>query len=82
MAGNQLCKQCLTLLEAVDNILESTGTEEEDIIILTPVHGDCFANDVDEFHRNDLHLNNVAGTLEVHKHNNDQCEAASDVTAF
>ena len=86
MAGNQLRRQYLTLLEAVYNILKSTGSEEDDIVILPPVHGDSYAtvvkkDDVDECHKNDLLLNNVAGTLEVHKHNNNQCKAASDVPA-
>ena len=86
MAPSQLRRQYLTLLEAVDNTLESRGSEEEDVAILPPVRGDFYAtdveeNDVDECHRNYLHPNNVAGTLELHKHNNDQCEAASDVPA-
>ena len=76
MACNQLRRQYLTLLEAVDNIFESTGSEEKDIVILPPVHGDSYAtdveeDDVDECHRNDLLPNNVAGTLEEHKHKND-----------
>ena len=50
------------------------------------MHGNSYAtdveeDDVDECHRNDLLPNNVAGTLEVHKHNNDQREAAFDVPA-
>ena len=75
MAGNQLRRQYLTLLEAVDNILESTGNEEEDINILSPVHGDSYAtdvekDDVDKCHRNDLLPNDVARTLEIQKHIN------------
>ena len=86
MAGNQLRRQYLTLLEAVDNILESIGNEEEDIVILPPVYSDFYATDVEdnnvyERHRNDLLPNDVAGTLAVHKHNNDQREAAYDVPA-
>ena len=87
MADNPLRRQYLILLEAVDNILESTGSEEKNIVILPPVHGDSYVTDVeeedaDECHRNDLLPNDVAGMLEVHKHNNDQCEAASDVPAI
>ena len=87
MAGNQLHRQYLTLLEAVDNILESTGSEKKDIVILPPVHGDSCAtdveeNDVDECDRNDLLSNDVAGTLEVHKHSNNQCETASNIPAI
>ena len=78
MASKQLFRQYITLLEAVGNILESTGSEEENVVILPPVHDDSYAtvveeDNVDECHRNDLLPNNVAGTLEVHKHNNDQC---------
>ena len=86
MTGNQLRRQYLTLLEAVDNILEPTGSEEEDIFILPPLHGDSYATDVeednvDESHKNNLLKNDVAGTLEVHKHNNNQSKVASDVPA-
>ena len=86
MAGSQLRRQYLTLLEAVENILESIGSEEENIVVLPPVYGDSYATDVeenivDERHRNDLFPNDVAGTLAVHKHNNDQREAAYDVPA-
>ena len=48
MAGNQLRRQYLTLLEAVDNILESTESEEDDIVILPPVHNDSYATDIEE----------------------------------
>ena len=71
--------------EAVDDVLESTGSEEKNIVILPPAQGDACATDVevDECHKNDLLSNifqtNVAGTLEVH--NNNDCEVASDVSA-
>ena len=86
MAGNQLRRQYLTLLKAVDNILESIGSKEKDTVILLPVYGDFYAtdveeNNVDERHRSDLLPNDVAGTLAVHKHKNDQREAAYDVPA-
>ena len=42
---------------------------------------DVEEDDVDECHRNDLLPNDVAGMLEVLKHNNDQCEAAFDIPA-
>ena len=48
---------------------------------MPPAQGDAYATDVeeDECHKNDLLLNDIAGTLEVH--NNDECEVASDVSA-
>ena len=48
---------------------------------MPPAQGDAYATDVeeDECHKNDLLLNNIAGTLELH--NNDECEVASDVSA-
>ena len=86
MASKQLFRQYITLLEAVGNILESTGSEEKNIVILPPVHNDSYAtvveeDNVDECHKSDFLRNNVAGTLEVHKHNNDQSEVAFDVPA-
>ena len=68
MTSNQLHRRYLTLEEAVDNVLRSTGSEEKDIVILPPAQGDAYAtyveeNDVDECHKNDLLLNDVAGTL-------------------
>ena len=68
MTSNQLHRRYLTLEEAVDNVLGSTGSEEKDIVILPPAQGDAYAtdveeNDVDECHKNDLLLNDVAGTL-------------------
>ena len=84
MTSNQLHRKYLTLQKAVDDVLGSTGSEEKDIVILPPVHGDAYATDVEEddvdgCHKNDLLPNDVAGTLEVH--NNDECEVASDVSA-
>ena len=76
MTSNQLHRRYLTLLEAVDDVLGSTGSEEKDIVILPPAQGDAYAtdveeDDVDECHKNDLLPNDVARTLE--KHNNDEC---------
>ena len=48
MAGNQLPRQYRTPVEAVENILESTGSKKEDIVILAPAHGDSYATDVEE----------------------------------
>ena len=51
MAGNQLHRQYLTLLEAdflLTIFLLSTASEEEDIVILPPVHGDSYASDVED----------------------------------
>ena len=76
MTSNHLHRKYLTLLEAVDDVLGSTGSEEKDIVILPPAQGDAYASDVeeddvDECHKNDLLPNDVAGTLEVY--NNDEC---------
>ena len=84
MTSNQLHRRYLTLQEALDDVLGSTGSEEEGIVILPPAQGDAYASDVEEddvveCHKNDLLPNNVAGTLEVH--NNDECEVASNVSA-
>ena len=51
---------------------------------MPPAQGDAYStdveeDDVDEYHKNDLLPNDVAGTLEVH--NNDECEVASNVSA-
>ena len=64
--------------------MESTGSEEKDIVILPPARGDAYAtdveeDDVDDCHKNDLLPNDVAGTLGVH--NNHECEVASEVSA-
>ena len=74
MTSNQLHRRYLTLHGAIDDVLGSTGTEEKDIVILPPAQGDAYATDVKEddvaeCHKNDLLLNNIAGTLEVR--NND-----------
>ena len=75
MTSHQLRRRYLTLQEAVEDVLESTGSEEKDIAILPPEQDDTYAtdveeDDVDECHKNDLLPNDVAGTLEVH--NNDE----------
>ena len=84
MTSNQLHRRYLTLQEAVDDVLGSTGSKEKDIAIFPPAPGDACAtdveaDDVDECHKNDLLPNDVTGTLEVH--NNDECEVAFDVSA-
>ena len=84
MSSNQLHRRYLTLQKALDDVLGSTGREEKDIVILTPVQGDAYDTDVeeddaDECHKNNLLPNEVAGTLKVH--NNDECQVASDVSA-
>ena len=84
MTSNHLRRRYLTLLEAVDDVLGSTGSEEKDIVILPPAQDHTYASDVeeedvDECRKNDLLSNDVAGTLEVH--NNDECEVAPDVSA-
>ena len=84
MTSNQLDRRYITLQEAVDDILGSTGSKEKDIVILPQAQDDAYAtdveeNDVDEWHKNDMFPNDFAGTLEVH--NNHECEVASDVSA-
>ena len=75
----------LNLQKAVDDVLESTGSEEKDIVVLPPAQGDAYATDVeednvDECHKNNLLPSDVAGTVEVH--NNDECEVAFNVSAI
>ena len=87
MTSNQLHRRYLNLQKAVDDVLQSTGIEEKDIAILPPAQGDAYATDVEEddvgeCHKNDLLSNDVAGTLEVLIHNNDECEVASNVSAI
>ena len=84
MTNNQFHRRYLTLQEAVDDVLGSTGSEEKNIVILPPAQSDAYAadveeDDVDEGHKNDLLPNDVAGTLDVH--NNDEYEVAIDVSA-
>ena len=79
MTSNQLHRRYLTLQEAVDDVLGSTGSEEKDIVILPPAQGDAYTTDLDEYLKNDLVPNDVAGTLK--EHNNDECEVTSDVSA-
>ena len=71
MTSNQLHRKYLTLQEAVDDVLELTGSEEKDIVIFPSVQGDAYVtnvneDDVDECHKNNLLPNDVAGTLEIH----------------
>ena len=84
MAGNQQCRQYLTLQEAVDNVLGSTESVEKDIVIIPPEQGDPYATYVkkdgeDKFHRNYLLPTDVADTLEIHKHKNKECKITSDL---
>ena len=84
MISNQLHRRYLTLQEAVDDVLGSTGSEEKLVVILPPAQGDAYASnakedDVDECLKNDLLPNDIAGTLDVH--NNDESEVASEVSA-
>ena len=46
MTSNQLHRRYLTLLKAVEDVLESTGSKEKDIVILPPAQGDAYATDV------------------------------------
>ena len=85
MTSNELHRKYLTLQEAVDDVLASTGCEDKDTVILPPVRGNAYAtdvegDDVDKCHKNDLLSNDVAETLEIH--NNNECEVASDVSVL
>ena len=62
----------LTLEEAVEKCAES---EEAEIVILPPEQGDTYATDLEKddediCHQGDSLLNDVEGTLEVHKRDN------------
>ena len=46
MIGHQLHKRYLTMQEAVEDVLGSTGSEEKDIVILPPEQVDTYATDV------------------------------------
>ena len=43
MSSNQSHRTYLNLQKAVDGVLESTGSEEKDIVILPPAQGDVYA---------------------------------------
>ena len=65
IAGNQLRRQYLTLQEAIDDLLGSAESVEQDIVILPPDQGDSHTTDVekndeDVLNKNDLLPNNVA----------------------
>ena len=54
--------------KAVDDVLGSTRSEENDIVILPPAQSNAYTtdveeDDVDECHKNDFLPNDVAGTL-------------------
>ena len=80
MARNHFNKRYVTLKQAVDEIVNSTGSDEDDIIILPP---DSYATDIEEkdiCHKNDKLSNDVVGFLEVHKKNSDENEVDSDIS--
>ena len=88
MAHNHLHKRYLTLQQAVKKVANSPESDEEDIVILPPEQGDSYATDVEEededvSHKNDLLLNDIAGTLEIHnEHNDKENEVVSDSRAI
>ena len=66
IAGNQLCRQYLTLQGAVEDVLGSTESVEKDIVIMQPEQDNSYATEVEEneddvFHRNDLYPNDIPG---------------------
>ena len=84
MARNHFNKRYVTLEQAVDEVVNSTGSDEDDIIILPPEQGDSYATDIEEeeediCHKNDKLPNDVVGFLEVHKKNSDENEVDSDI---
>ena len=85
MARNHFHKRYVTLEQAVDEVVNSTGSDEDDIIILSPEQGDSYATDIEEeeediCHKNDKLPNDVVGFLEVHKKNSDENEVDSDIS--
>ena len=87
MAHNHLNRRNLTPQQAVEEVANSPESDEEDIVILPPEQGDCYATDVEEdedvSHKNDLLPNDVAGTLEIQNEQNDkENEVASDSRAI
>ena len=84
MTSNQSHRRYLTVQKTVHDVLDSTESEEKDIVIFPSAQGDAYAtyveeDDVDKCHKNDLLPKDVIGTLEIH--NNDEYEVASDVSA-
>ena len=87
MAHNHLHRRYLTLQQAVEEVASSPESGEEDIVTLPPEQGDFYATDVEEdekvSHKNDLLLNNVAGTIEIHNvHNDKENEVVSNSPAI
>ena len=84
MARNHFNKRYITLEQAVDEVVNSTGSDEDDIIILPPKQGDSYATDIKEeediCHKNDKLPNDVVGFLEVHEKNSDENEVDSDIS--
>ena len=83
MACNHFNKRYITLEQAVDEVVNSTRSDEDDIIILPPKQGDSYATDIEEediCHKNDKLPNDVVGFLEVHKKNSDANEVDSDIS--
>ena len=83
MARNHFHKRHVTLEQAVDEVVNSTGSDEDDIIILPPEQGDSYATDIEEediCHKNDKLPNDIVGFLEVHKKNSDENEVDPDIS--
>ena len=85
MARNHFNKRYVTLEQAVDEVINSTGSDEDDITILSPEQGGSYATDIEEeekdiCHKTDKLPNDVVGFLEVHKKNSDENEVDSDIS--
>ena len=63
MTNSQLHRRYLTLQEAVDDVLGSTGSDEKDIVILPPAQGDSYASDVEEDDVDECHKNDFLPTV-------------------
>ena len=55
MARNHFNKRYVTLEQAIDEVVNSIGSDEDDIIILLPEQGDSYAANIEEdiCHKND-----------------------------
>ena len=63
MTNSQLHRRYLTLQQAVDDVLGSTGSEEKDVVILPPAQGDAYATDVEEDDVDECHKNDFLPTV-------------------
>ena len=86
MAHNHLHRRYLTLQQAVEEVANSSKSDEEHIVILPTEQSDSYATDVEDedvSYKNHLLPNDVARTLKIHnEHNDKKNEVVSDSRAF